>query len=179
MTITEYDLDAESEVTPSDLKAMRLRLGLDMSELAHMLGLAGRRDVVENLEKGRTWTMHQAHADILEALQGAFYRRLDDIILGDEPPEVLIGFPNDGVFREYEPELAEELRFNSVHRMMLAQAQSALAENPQIVEIIPTRYQEWLNGRTDNQDEREAWALEHMKIYRIKPGLPTIGNREP
>lgn len=191
MTITEYETDSESDVTPSDLKAMRIRLGLDMSELAQLLGLAGRRDVVENLEKARTWTMHQEHADALTMLEGEFDDVLNEMSQEDDP-EFLIGFPNDGVFAEMEPGLHQRLRFNSVHRMLLALRQASVGEMeqdesgrtrligvPQIVEIIPARYNEWLRGRSDSPGNRIAWAREHVKVYRIKPGLPRLGEREP
>lgn len=177
-------------MTPSDLKAIRIRLGLDMAEVAQLLGLAGRRDIVENLEKGRTWTMYQGHIDALTMLEG----ELDDVLnemLQDDDPELLIGFPNDGVFAEMEPELHQRLRFNSVHRMLLALRQSSIGEMeqdergnmrligvPQIVEIIPTRYAEFRRDRPDTNEMRIAWAREHVSVYKLKPGLPVIGQRE-
>lgn len=172
MMIADYELDSESDVTPSDLKAMRLRLGMSPDELAQLLGNGIKPTDVVNMEKGRTWIMREGHRDLLKAMEETFGRRLDDIILQDEEPEILIGFPNDGVFHDYEPELAAELQFNSVHRMLLAVAQDLLESTPPIVEIIPTRYAEWLAGRPDSFDERQRWAQEHMKVYRMKPGMP-------
>ncbi|WP_460450315.1 helix-turn-helix domain-containing protein [Alsobacter sp. SYSU BS001988] len=170
-----------SDVTPSDLKAMRLRLGMDPAELATLLGMPGRRDIVENLEKARTWTMFERHQDALVDLEEAV-ENIARRILEAPRPAVLIGYPNDGVFREFAPEIAKLLGFNSVHRMMLAKIQSSLSDHPDdlipIVEIIPSRYAEWLGASLDTPDTRVEWALQHIEVYRTKPGLPVAGQPE-
>ena len=186
MVVIESNTDLEQlDVTPSDLKAIRLRLGLDPAELAALLGMPGRRDIVENLEKARTWTMFEGHQDALMDLEEAVEEIACEILEGPRPT-VLIGFPNDGVFRDLAPDIAQRLRFNSVHRMMLAKIQSSLsgAENDDqddlipIVEIIPSRYAEWLGSRADSPENRVEWALQHLEVYRTKPGLPIAGQRE-
>ncbi|WP_293862392.1 helix-turn-helix transcriptional regulator [uncultured Alsobacter sp.] len=189
MTLALIDNDADlepSDVTPSDLKAIRLRLGLDMAELAQLLGMPGRRDIVENLEKARTWTMHQGHIDALLALEEAFDMVVDNLIGALDGVYFLIGYPNDGVFAEMEPHAFAVLKFNSVHRMALANVQSALTvydedgtpSAPAIVEIIPTRYAEFRRDRPDTPEMRAAWAREHVAVYKVKPGLPIIGRPE-
>lgn len=194
MTLALIDNDADlepSDVTPSDLKAIRMRLGLDMAELAQLLGMPGRRDIVENLEKSRTWTMHQGHIDALQALNDEVDEVWSEMADGD-PPEFLIGFPNDGVFAEMEPELFDRLKFNSVHRMLLAglsmlwiveehdheTGEVVVSGVRTIVEIIPSRYAEFRRDRPDTPEMRIAWAREHVSVYKVKPGLPIVGRPE-
>lgn len=175
-----------TEVTPSQLKALRIRLGIDMAELAGLLGLGGGRDIVENLEKPRTWTMYQGHIDTLEALETHFYEALEETV--SARPSVLIMFPNQSVFETMEPAWAGRLRLNSVHRAVQIRAHEELQDQldeVDIMELIPAKYDQWLDGRADTPDYRISWAREHIyggpgqpPVYRIRPGYPVRGQRE-
>jgi hypothetical protein len=172
-----------SDVTPNDLRAMRIRIGLDRHELAQLLKLNGRADIFEQLERGRKWTLYQNHRDVLVRLCTAFDEALDQA-LRSRTPDVFVVYPNDGVYRDFEPKLSGKLPFNSLHRMLIARWREAVTEHdigpPQCVEIIPGKYAEWLAqiGASDSREAREKWCLNYAQVYKIKPGNPIAGAPE-
>lgn len=173
-------LDEVADVTPEDLRAIRIRIGLQPNELSELLGLGGRRDVIENLEKSRTWTMFQGHVDVLQKLEKAFDERWDKLV-EQNSPDVLITYPNDGVMAKYDPEAVRDLRFATVHRMLMATVQKHFAYDGIVVPmqaLIPAKFEEYLEGRKPTLGLMEDWALRHMLIYRMKPGNPILGQRE-
>jgi hypothetical protein len=175
--------DQPSDVTPNDLRAMRIRIGLDRHELAQLLKLNGRADIFEQLERGRKWTLYENHRDVLVKLCHEFDELLDEAIAKPVPP-VFVVYPNDGTYRDFEPAMAGRLPFNSMHRMLVARWREAVTENdvgpPQCIEIIPGKYNEWLAqiGAQDSTEAREKWCLNYAQVYKIKPGNPIAGAPE-
>lgn len=181
------DRGEDSDVTPADLRAMRLRLGLQPSELADLLDMGGRRDIVENLEKSRTRNMFERHRDILESMERDFREALDD--LADRvPPRVIVTYPNDGVFETFDPDGFARWKFATVHRTLMSRYQEMLGEDGVVVpmlDLIPAKLERWLAGKPATPENIEAWAHEFVTVgenghlfYKIRPGLPTPGMNE-
>lgn len=181
------DRGEDSDVTPADLRAMRLRLGLQPSELADLLDMGGRRDIVENLEKSRTRNMFERHRDILEEMERDFREALDDLA-DSSHPRVIVTYPNDGVFEKFDPDGFARWKFATVHRTLMSRYQEILGEDGVVVpmlDLIPAKLERWLDGKPATPGNVEAWAHEFVTVgenghpfYKIRPGLPSPGNPE-
>src|SRR5260370_997357 len=110
--------------TPSDLRSMRLLLGLSLREAGILLG-GLTPDTVKNLERTRAGHFYEQHLTLLEALLTRINYMIDDTL--DAPRAAfLITYPNDDAFRDYEPELVKWMRFNSIHLMFVARLRDEL-----------------------------------------------------
>lgn len=178
-----YMTTQPSNVTPNDLRSMRTRIGLDRNELAQLMGIPGRGDILEQLERGRKWTLYTNHRDTLLPLCEAFDDALEWMLSTPTPP-VFVVYPNDGAYRDYEPILAKRLPYNSLHRMLVARWREAVTDSdvgpPQVVEIIPGKYEGWLaeTGADDTVEARQKWCLDYLPIYKMKQGSPVPGAPE-
>jgi transcriptional regulator with XRE-family HTH domain len=155
-------------MTPANLRAIRLRIGLSFEETASLLGLDAKSYGPK--ERAKTINVYEHDLKALRALEGEFNDFLN--VLTNHSSSVLLGFMNDQDFHTFEPDLASRLRFNSVHRMAIAIAQSDYAadgaEIP-IVEMVPDFYSGWLllHGKQDDRSSREEWAIDRLKAFRI------------
>lgn len=160
-------------ITPSYLKMTRMLLGLSQGEAAKLLDLRNQEEV-RNLERGRTFFIYQGHADLLTKMLTRVNQLLEDSLQG-EAPEFLFCYPNFEVLEIYEPRLAW-MRLVSVHQMFIARLfdewQQA-GHSPTIVELVPSQYQQFLLGKADAPEHRNAWAQEHVKSFGVRNGLPS------
>jgi transcriptional regulator with XRE-family HTH domain len=162
--------------TTADLRAARMLLGLSRVEMGQLLGVDAKE--VQLLERGRTHFVFRGHAAMLEAM----LEQVNTLLLehtGDAvpAPEFLFCYPNNEVFEEMEPALSKWMRFNSVHQMFMTRVMDDWMQRdhrPVIVEIVPKQYQEFIavRGGKDTIGQRTAWAMEHLKVIKYRPGLP-------
>lgn len=161
-------------VTPGDLRAMRLLLGMSRDELARLLGTTA--DEMRTLERSRTHFVYEQHATMLNEMLSAVTKLIDKS-LDRDPPRFLFTFPNDGAFSDYEPELASWMKLNSVHLMFTARLLDAWMANghrPTVMEIVPAQYEEHLakHGADDSESQRIGWANAHLMAVEMRPGGP-------
>lgn len=157
-------------MTPANLRAIRLRIGMSFEEAASLLGYDPK--TYGPRERAKSINVFERDMTMLREVETFFNSFLD--ALESRPWDVLVGFMNDADFEKYEPDLHARLRFNSVHRMALAVAQSFFGseglEVP-IVEIVPDLYAKWLEheGKADDRIHREAWATDRLQAFRTIP----------
>lgn len=158
-------------MTPANLRAIRLRIGMSFEEAASLLGYDPK--TYGPRERAKSINVYQRDMTILGAIEGHFNAYVDRM-LESGPRAVLVGYMNDVEFRAYEPELQCLLLLNSVHRMALAVVQDSHAANGldvPIVELVPELYARWLESRRmpDSVAQRQAWAVERLKAFRTIP----------
>lgn len=155
-------------ITPADLRAMRMRLGLTLQDAAQHLGM--KHATLRAMEDK---TAHHVHGDLIDA-----YLALDDVAvaytdhLTDYKPPVLLVYSNIDEFQEFEPDAAACLRINAVQRMAVARAQQYIIEEhgksyPPIVEVNRREYLESLGDRPHTMAALYAWAAEKAKTYHV------------
>lgn len=169
--------------TPTDLRAMRELLGLTREEVGHLMGVGPGE--IRDSERARTHYVFARHVNLLEHLLARVNGELDGVLETTRAttgaPDILIVFPNDGVFKDYEPELASWMPFNSVHQHFVwrqLDAWMADGARPVTVELVPTQYQEFLGGlkmtggakAVDCESTRRMWAREHVKVIKMHQG---------
>lgn len=164
-------------MTPSDLRAMRLRIGLKEEQLAELLGASTAARNIRSFEAAAQRTTWAGHREILEAIERQFDGALGATL--ERADRTLCGFPNDAALAEFAPAMAELLRRNSVHRMMLAVAQRVLADEGRIipiVEVVPALYGAWLTeiGRAHSDAAMREWCTARLAAFREKSGMPPI-----
>lgn len=167
--------------TPADLRAMRNLLGYTREELGGLLGGLSADDV-RKIERSRTWFTFQGHVDLLEGLLVRVNREIDASLQG-APPAFLITFPNDGAFRDYAPDWHAWMQFNSAHLLFTARlldAWMASGHRPEVMELVPTPYEEFRAGKNlpDDDATRLAWAADYRPIIKSRPGMPMPGRRD-
>jgi transcriptional regulator with XRE-family HTH domain len=151
--------------TPSDLRAIRTRCNLSIEEAAKVTGLT-----CNAYEKAERAKQHNVFSGIVSRMISLEVEADDVFEEMLAVPGPYIGFMNDTDFAKFEPGWALRLRFNSVHRGLLADCQ-AEDERP-IVELIGADYVESLGGLDDTRDRRRVWAEARIKAFRQIEGLP-------
>ena len=159
-------------MTPANLRALRMRLGLGPKDAAELLGISVGQ--VETMERAKFNNVFMIHFEELARIEEDMIDHIDTIC--ESNPSVLIGYMSTEDMLMFEPGLAP-LRSNQVHRMALAEAQVIMAGeiNPprqvDIVEIVPDRYGAFLHqhGLTDSPASREQWAIERRSQFKIIP----------
>ena len=159
-------------MTPANLKAIRMRLGLQAVEAAEICGM----DVSKygRQEQAKTHNVFMSvHAPLI-SVETAMDELIDAILAQTPPPVVLLTFMETEDFQFYEPALSVKLRHANVHRMAMARVQEQLALDniaAPIVELIAEHYSGWLNRyeREDSPDARNAWALEKVASFKVIP----------
>lgn len=166
----------ETMTTPADLLSMRLLLGMSREEAGILFNVPASE--IKVLESMRTHFVYEGHVKTLETM----LTRVSDLLIeltseGAPKPEFLFTHRNDGAFADYEPKLAEWMKFNSVHQMFIARLQDEwmqLGHRPTIVTVIPTQYEEYLaaHSNQDAPESRAAWARAHLKVVQLRAGMP-------
>ena len=158
--------------TPANIRAIRMRIGLTISEASELFGIPIRD--VEQCERSNSFIIPGGYMDELRAVESAMLEYFYDDPIGDDPP-VLIGYRNIEMLLYYEPHAAP-LRSNSVHRMALAQRQreifTAMFRSVPIVELREPAYERWRleRGLPESMETRIQWALEYMQRFRVNNG---------
>lgn len=158
--------------TPANLKAIRLRIGLQPVEAAEICGM----DVSKygRHEQAKTHNVFMSVHEPLISVETAMGELIDAYLALEPPPPVLLTFMDTGDLAFYEPAWAGRLLHANVHRMAMARVQEHLALDSiavPIVELIAEHYSGWLNRfeREDSPDARAAWALEKVASFKVIP----------
>lgn len=167
-------------VTPADLRAMRITLGMSRRELGLLLDL--HEDDVRQFERMRSDYVYEGHFHLLDNLLQGVNNLLElqlSRYMGRPGPPYIFTFPNDGAFADYEPSLAAWMKFNSVHWAyscrLLDEFMKRGEEVTRIIEIIPAQYLEHLklHDERDSWSQRIGWADAHMaSVNKMLAGNP-------
>ncbi len=159
-------------MTPANLKAIRLRLGLQPVEAAAICALDVKAYATH--ERAKTHNVFLSVHEPLISVEAAMGELIDAYLAIEPPPTVLLTFMETEDFAFYEPAWASRLLHANVHRMAMARVQEQLAlDNISVpmVELIAEHYSGWLNRyeREDSPDARTAWALEKVASFKVIP----------
>lgn len=164
--------------TTTDLKALRLMLGLEPAKAGEMLGKDAKW--VEDAERARRWHIDPDYAEMLLGIDAQVQCLMDDII-GSTDAFVLV-YSRDEVFRQFEPNWAFRLPSARAHLTGVARAKLAIDAGEttrtapvSIVTMAPQAFAEFLdhNRRSDSPEERQRWADAFARNYRV------AGDEEP
>lgn len=169
----EFTEDRFSARTPADLKALRILLGMSTQQLGDVFGI--KQDDVSDLEDMHTHFVYAGHADFLESMLSRV-NSLVDLWLDRDPPESLVQYPNDGAFRDFEPDLSWMI-YSTVHQMFIARVCGEWLKEghrPKIATLVPARYREFnmKGGRVDSPEARSKWAWAYTRQFKEREGLP-------
>jgi hypothetical protein len=171
--------------TTTDLRGLRLLLGLTPSEAASMIG--EDKAWLRNIERGRNWNVPVHYAGALTRLVRLMVRFSDWV--SETEDRFIIVYQQDDVFRDYDPDWFEQfpetkgsetvggeaLTTRAMwHLRAAAWAKLDLAgeRDLTLVTLNPTSYREYLAGKagswdgTDTPDMRQRWAEAYCKSYR-------------
>lgn len=159
-------------MTPANLKATRMRLGLQPVEAAAICALDVKAYTTH--ERAKTHNVFMIVHAKLNLVEFVMNGLIDGILAQNPPPVVLLTFMETEDFQFYEPGLADLLKHANVHRMAMARVQEQLAMDEifvPMVELIAEHYSGWLNRyeREDSPDARTAWALEKVASFKVIP----------
>ena len=160
--------------TTTDLKGLRLLLGLSPSDAAALIGES--KDWLVDAERGRSWSISPKYRDVLLSF-GEAAADLAETIFASSDAFVIV-YPNDDVYRDREPLWSRRLPTAGMHLHACMRAKAALEEGfcsrrdpptVTLVTLFPRSLEEYLahTGQADSPDVRQAWAAAYVKNYRV------------
>lgn len=152
--------------TTTDLKALRMLLGLSPSEAAAMIGEP--KDWLVDSERGRSWNISPKYRDFLLRMEEVVQDFITEIDKSDV--RYLIAYPNDEVFRDFDPVWSARFPTAMMHLNAASRAVSELCERQlNIVTMFPKAFEEYLahGNLKDTEAVRQGWAAAFCKNYRV------------
>lgn len=152
-------------LTTTDLKALRLLLGLSPAEAAAMIGEP--KDWLVDAERGRSWNISPKYRDFLLNMEAVVQDFIDWVAGTDH--RFIIAYPNEDVFKAFDPIWSTRFPTALMHLSAASRAVSELHERRlNIVTLFPKAFEEYLAhaSKPDTEDARQAWAEAFCKNYR-------------
>jgi hypothetical protein len=156
--------------TTSELKALRILLGLSPSDAAALIGES--TEWLVGAERGRTWHMASKHVNTLLTLETAAQDFIDWVVSRGQ--RYIIAYPNNAIYVTREREWSKRLPTSLMH---LAAAGRAKAEmiDPElyIVTFWERSYHEYLSmtRKEDSRHAEQAWAAAYSQNYHLMQPL--------
>lgn len=152
-------------LTTTDLKALRLLLGLSPAEAAAMIDEP--KDWLVDAERGRSWNISPKYRDFLLRMEEVVQSFIDWVEI--TPGRYVIAYPNEDVFREYDAVWAAKFPTALMHLQAASRAVSTLGDRRlNIVTLFPKAFEEYLQhtGKADTLAARQGWAEAYCANYR-------------
>jgi hypothetical protein len=158
--------------TTTDLKALRQLLGLGLSEAAMLLHEDPQ--FLKESERGRNWNIPERYRNALLHWESHVQAFIDEV--EEHNDAYVLVYPNDGAYRDLEPEWSQRIPTALMHLAAAARAKAEL-DTPEreisLVMMAPTSYQEYLSRDPgfgvfpDNRESRQRWAAAFARNYRV------------
>lgn len=158
-------------LTTTDLKALRLLLGLSPSEAAAMIDEP--KDWLVDAERGRSWNISPKYRDFLLRMEEVVQTFIDWV--ETTPGRFIIVYSNEDVFRDYDPVWSAKFPTALMHLQAASRAVSTLGNRRlNIVTLFPKAFEEYLQhtGKADSPDVRQSWAEAFSANYRTMEAKP-------
>jgi transcriptional regulator with XRE-family HTH domain len=152
--------------TTSELKALRILLGLSPSEVATLLGES--TEWLLGAERGRTWHIAPKHVNTLLAYEEAAQDFIDEVV--NSGNRFIITYSNNAIYSTREPGWSKRLPTSLMHLAAAGRAKSELISDPvHIVTFWEKSYQEYLRmtRREDSRHSEQAWAAAYSQNYHL------------